>query len=558
MAIFEAKQLNFYYPDQTEPTLKGLDVQISSGEFVVICGPSGSGKSTFLRQFKREIAPHGKLSGELYYNNQSILSHSPERIAQEIGFVFQDPENQIVMETVREELVFGLENLGVPTSVMRRQLSEITHALGLEDLLSKNTIDLSGGQKQLVNLASVLLLNPKVILLDEPTAQLDPVTAKEFLQFVKQLNSEYGLTVLMVEHRLEDALPLADRLIVMDEGEIVHFGSPRDVLLKMFEREEPRYRPYLPSPAKLYWSFSNRDQEQFPLNVKDGRRWLSKLSIPIKTTDVPKRVLEPNMAGKKPLLEARQMSYRYEKHGRQILDHLSLELFKGEFLSIVGANGSGKSTLLKLLSGLLSPQSGQLFYNGKKIKKGTVKLAYLPQNPKTFFIHDTVEEELLSIGERLGLKDVRETVEQYLEVFQLTPVKTRHPYDLSGGELQKAALVGVLLGDPDILLIDEPTKGLDPKMKDVLGDHLNHLRENGVTVVLVTHDIEFAALFSTRCAMLFEGQVTTEAPVQEFFKGNAFYTTTINRLTRNQENVPEVITLKEAIETWARPKDERD
>ncbi len=553
MAILESKALTFYYPDQTTPALSDLNVTIQKGEFVVLCGPSGSGKSTFLRHFKNQIAPHGVRSGQLFYNGTDFSELSDLTHAKELGFVFQDPENQMVMEQVREELAFGLENIGMPTSQMRRKLAEMVHALGLEGLLSKKTMDLSGGQKQLVNLASVLLLEPSVLLLDEPTAQLDPVTARDFLQVVQQLNQDYGLTVVMAEHRLEDVLPLADRLIVFDHGQLIYSGQPREVMFEWMAARDQAFQAYIPNLYHLFWQFNEHETltPHMPLTIKEGRRWLQSLTIEENKPSLPNPDnVQIYNKGNAPLLEAQEVTFQYGKREAVVLDHLSLSIEEGEILAIVGANGSGKSTLLKVLSGLVKSQTGRLLYKGKTLKKWTPKIAYLPQNPKAFFLHDTVEEELHAIAAQFGMPHMTDRIEGYLELFQLQEIKHHHPYDLSGGELQKAALIGVLLGQPDLLLIDEPTKGLDPNMKQRFGEHIQTLQAEGMTIAMVTHDIEFAARYASRCGLLFEGRITAEDTVDDFFKGNTFYTTMLNRLTRNQEGVPEVTTLEEAIRTW--------
>lgn len=545
MAYLETKELSFFYPDSATPALNKVQIAIDPGEFVVLCGPSGSGKSTLLRLLKKDIAPHGDLKGMIYLKGRAFSELSPEVHAQEFGFVFQDPENQLVMERVREELLFGMENFGLPTSEMRRRLAEMIHAFGLQDFLERKTMELSGGQKQLINLASVLLLKPSILLLDEPTAQLDPVAAKEFFQLVRQMNVDFGMTVVMVEHRLEDVLALADQFIVMDKGQVQYKGLPRKVLMELLDDQSGRYEDYLPSFVRLYSAYAQGDPHAFPLTVKQGRRWLASLQIseePSSTEDRP--------ASKPPLLEARHLDFQYERKGPRLLENLNFKIMKGDFVAIVGGNGTGKSTLLKVFAQLLLPQSGELLYKGKRVK-GSLQCGYLPQNPKLFFLQETVEKELQSIVERKKIDNGEQLIEDYLQNFSLTHVRGQHPYDLSGGELQKAALIGVLLEEPELLLIDEPTKGLDPKAKLLLGNLLVELNRQGKTLVLVTHDVEFAARFASRCAMLFMGEVTTEAPSHAFFKGNTFYTTSLNRLTRDQDTVPEVVTLKEATETWS-------
>jgi energy-coupling factor transporter ATP-binding protein EcfA2 len=556
MGLFNAKNLSFCYPDSEVSALSDVSFSIEAGEFVVLCGPSGGGKSTLLRLLKREIAPHGLLAGDIFYKGRAIDEVEEEVRASEIGFVFQDPENQIVMDRVLEELVFGLENLGKPIFEMQRKLAEIVHSFGLEGLLHKKTHALSGGQKQLVNLASVLLLEPTVLLLDEPIAQLDPVTAKEFLNVVKRMNEEYGLTVLMVEHHLEEVMPLADRVIVLDKGKMRYDGQPKAVIHDMGLRGDRSYSSYLPSPTVLYLeTFEGGHKEAIPLNVKEGRRWLSKLDPIVVSGEqsLGDRTLPTKKAGEGTIsiLEAKNLDFQYDRHQPLLLNQLTLSVQKGEGLTILGANGAGKSTLLKVLAGLIKPQAGTLFFNGGKVKKERpAELGFLPQNPKLFFLRDTILEEFEQLASQNGRVHLIDEIESYLHQFGLYELRHHHPYDLSGGELQKAALIGVLLGQPRVLLLDEPTKGLDPVAKEELATYLMDLKKTGMTQIMVTHDIEFAANVSDRCAMLFQGELTGQGPVDEFFKGNTYYTTAVNRLTRDQVTVPEVVTLKEAKRIW--------
>lgn len=547
MALLEAKNLTFTYPDAPEPALSDITFTVEPGEFILLCGPSGSGKSTLLRLLKREVRPHGKIEGELFLDGCSFMEVPAKQMAQEIGMVFQDPENQIVMDRVMEELVFGLENLGYSTEDMRKRIAEMVHFFGLEGWLERKTFELSGGQKQLVNLAAVLLLHPRILLLDEPTAQLDPVAASEFMTMLRRMNEEFGLTVIIAEHRLEELFSLADRVMVLEKGKKIYDAPSREVVSQLAKHPSSQIYPYLPSPARLYLEHSQKPaSESIPLTVKEGRKWISTL----KGTSVPTQSFQEDLTNKKPLLALKGIDFQYEKETRPILDQLSLSVYEGEWLSVVGANGSGKSTLLKVMAGLQKPQRGAVIFNGKKLKKPIPsEIAFLPQNPKLFFLQDTVKTELEAIIDKHQIQHGREKMEQLMEMFQLTPIKDRHPYDLSGGEMQKAALAGVMLMNPRLLLIDEPTKGLDPEAKLQLGKLLKNLRANGVTIVMVTHDIEFAAQYSTRCAMLFQGEVTITAPTKTFFQGNTFYTTVANRISRGGR-VPEVLTVEEAREKW--------
>ncbi|UPG65145.1 energy-coupling factor ABC transporter ATP-binding protein [Metabacillus endolithicus] len=331
MAFLEAKNISFTYPDEKQPVLKDISFSVEQGEFIVLCGSSGSGKSTLLRLIKREIAPHGEKKGEFFLENNPLLTIEAEEVAKSIGMVFQDPENQIVMDKVLEELIFGLENMGASTGEMRKRVAEIVHFFGLEGLLDKKTYELSGGQKQLVNLASVLLMEPKVLLLDEPTSQLDPVSAREFIGMLQTMNEEFGITVIIAEHRLEELFGIADRAMVLDKGEMLYFDHPRSVIQRLGSEKNHEMYNYLPSPARLFLDQSNeRHSGLIPLSVKEGKKWLNSLHV-----TVTKEITE-NKTYQDMLLQLKHLDFQYSKDTNKILNNLSLNVFEGEWLTIVG------------------------------------------------------------------------------------------------------------------------------------------------------------------------------------------------------------------------------
>jgi energy-coupling factor transport system ATP-binding protein len=554
MAQIELNQVHFTYPTETTAALSDVSLTIEQGEFIVLCGPSGCGKTSLLRLLKKEIRPTGSLQGEVRFEGRLLDDMSPIDSIRAIGMVFQDPENQIVMDDVWQELVFGLENLRYPTSVMRKKVAELVHFFGLENILQRKTHELSGGQKQILNLASILLLQPRVILLDEPTAQLDPIAAREFLQLVTQLNQEFGMTIVMVEHRLEDTFPLADRIILMSKGRIVNQGKPKEVAQKIWKAQDPTFLPYLPAISQLYLECIPSGQTSaIPLTVKEGRQWLqSQTDLPIMAEKGKIKAVKVHVS---PLFEAKNIQFQYEKQGPTVLNRLSLQIHKGDFLAILGGNGAGKSTLLQALAGLLIPQKGKILYAGQKVQsiKPDIRykeIGYLAQNPLLYFIHDTISEDLLHVATRLGIKDSEKEIERLLQRLGIVSLLSKHPHDISGGERQKAALAGILLAKPNVLLIDEPTKGLDPVSKEELGQLLGELNEQGITIVMVTHDLEFAARYTNRCALLFEGEFTSDGVPHEFFQDNYFYTTTISRMTRGL--IPNAITREEVLTEWER------
>jgi energy-coupling factor transport system ATP-binding protein len=545
MEIIQAQRLSFRYPEQERDSLSELSFTIQEGEFVLLCGPSGCGKTTLLRHLKRELSPVGERSGDLWYKGQPLTSLSPETAAEEIGMVFQNPEAQIVMDTVWHELAFSMENMGYTPEVMRSRLAEIAGLFGLEPLLYKSVHELSGGQKQLLNLASVLLLRPKLLLLDEPTSQLDPVAAREFIHMLHRLNEELSMTVIISEHRLEEVFPLADRVLLMENGAIKAEGAPRELIQSLRQEASAAHLSYLPTASRLTLTLSPDAEElstnRIPLTIREGKQWLQERLSLLQGTGRTETVTIPGsaMVREEPLLTCNEVTFRYEEDGPDILRKLSLSLYRGELLTILGGNGAGKSTLLHLMAGLSKPQRGRI-----AVAKG-VTPGYLAQNPLLYFSHDTVSEELRHMAQFAGLtgQESQQEIAKLLDLFQLHEVQGSHPLDISGGQQQKLALAMVLLKSPDILLLDEPTKGLDPGAKERLASLLQLLRDEGKSIVIVTHDVEFAAKHATRSAMLFDGAITAEGPPGVFFSANYFYTTAVNRIVRDW--LPQALTIED-------------
>lgn len=556
MEILQVNQLSFAYPDEHHQVLSDITFTVNEGDFVVLCGASGCGKTTLLRQLKPELTPVGQIGGTIYYNGNILNKLPAQQSAQEIGMVFQNPDNSIVMDVVWHELSFGMENLGYSLPVMRSRLAEITQFFGLEPLLYKPIHELSGGQKQLLNLASVLLLQPKLLLLDEPTSQLDPVAAREFISMVYRLNREFSTTVIISEHRLEEVIPLADQMILLEKGKLKYSGSPRAVSEQIHQNDPDDFK-YLPSVTQLFWNMHNQQMVEnapalpaVPLTVREGKQWLQTLDwdISLREAKEPLSASAPliNPFSKEQiLLECREVTFQYEKKSVEVLKKLDLQIYQGEMLAILGGNGAGKSTLLQLLAGLLQPRRGTIK------KANQLHIGYLAQNPLLYFSHDTVAEELSTAAQHAGIAEPEVAIAKLMQLLQLEGLEQKHPHDISGGQQQKTALAIVLLLNPDILLLDEPTKGLDPLAKIALAQQLLELRQAGHTIVIVTHDVEFAASYSSRCAMLFDGMITTTDVPSTFFSENVFYTTAVNRVVRDW--LPGVLTAEEVLTLWRVP-----
>jgi energy-coupling factor transporter ATP-binding protein EcfA2 len=542
--ILSIKDLTFSYPNKENFALQNVNLSINSGDFVVVCGQSGSGKTTLLRMLKKEIAPHGEKQGAVYYKGEDVEKLDDKISAQKIGFVFQKPDQQIVTDKVWHELAFGLESLGYDSDYIRLRVGEMANYFGITSLFRKKTTELSGGQKQLMNLASVMAMSPDVIILDEPTSQLDPITANDFITTLKKINDELGLTVIIIEHRLQEVFPIADKVAVMEDGKVICYDTPRNVCEKL--SNHPMSQGF-PSAVRI-WQKSGSKGE-CPLTVKEGRNFIN---LNFSERKLPLRNTIPNTED---IITLKDVFFRYEKGGNDILSGTNLSIKKGEHFCILGGNGSGKTTTLKILAGLLKPYRGKVIIDNNKMTKKTTAdfnrlgVAMLPQNPESVFLKSRViddytelckikgieksnyEDKINSVAEKLGIKDLLEN----------------HPYDLSGGEIQKCALGKVLISEPKILLLDEPTKGVDAYSKLSLSKILQEIKSDGVTIITVTHDVEFASIVADRCGLFFDGEVLSSLVPQEFFSKNNFYTTASSRISRdkfaNAVTVDDVVSL---------------
>ncbi|MEL7564920.1 MAG: ECF transporter S component [Dehalobacterium sp.] len=467
-----------------------------------------------------------------------------------IGFVLQNPDNQIVTDKVWHELAFGLESLGFDTPTIRLRVAEMASFFGIQTWFYKNVSELSGGQKQLLNLAAIMAMQPAVLILDEPTSQLDPIAAADFLATVSKINRELGVTVIMTEHRLEQALPLSDRIVVLDDGRILADGAPKEVgtLLK-----ECRHSMFLamPTPMRIYAGVEN--DLPCPITVREGREWLNKLAEKKEIYGIDIRQNELIDEEEMPAIELKEVWFRYERNAPDVVKGLSLKAYSGRLFAILGGNGTGKTTTLSLISGINRPHRGKVFLKGRELsaisdgEKFGGLLGVLPQNPQALFVKKTVELDLYEMfsGRRFAKEEQRKKVVEVCELCQLGELLQMHPYDLSGGEQQRAALAKVLLLEPQILLLDEPTKGMDGYFKQKFGDILEELKARGVAIVIVSHDIEFCAEYADDCAMFFDGNIVTADAPHAFFSGNNFYTTSANRMARHL--VPGAVTAGDVI-----------
>ena len=530
MAHFEIKNLTFSYPTaKGKESLRDVSLSIEKGEYVVLCGKSGSGKTTLLRHLKSVLAPHGKHSGQILFNGTPLEQVSQRDQSAKIGYVMQNPDDQIVTDKVWHELAFGLESLGCDQKTMRARVAEMACYFGIQDWFHRDVANLSGGQKQLLNLASIMAMQPEVLILDEPTSQLDPIAASDFLNTVRKINIELGTTVIITEHRMEDIFPYADRAIVMDGGSVIADDTPRKIGKLLWEQKNDMFAA-MPTPVRVFYGAEG--EGTCPLTVREGRNWLSK-AFP-EAPRVSAFPAEPAMDEiENSALSLKELWFRYEKDSPDILRGVSAEVPVGSIYAIVGGNGAGKSTTLKAISGICRPYRGKVKVFGKPVEKYKSSelihncLSMLPQDPKSLFVKKTVREDLEEMTKDKAL------IAEIAETCQITSLLDSHPYDLSGGEQQRAALAKVLLTQPKLLLLDEPTKGIDSFFKETFATILAQLKAQGITIVMVSHDVEFCARYADLVSMFFDGQMlTTDTPCR-FFGSNSFNTTAANRMSRH-------------------------
>ncbi len=545
METFKISSLNFKYPDAEQNTLTDISFSVKQGEFVMICGLSGSGKSTLVRQLKTCIRPYGERSGTVVFEGTEIDEVDFKIQSQKIGFVSQSPDNLSVTDKVWHELCFGLENLGLDRKVIQRRTAETASFFGMEKYFEMNVDELSGGQKQLLNLASVMIMQPSVLILDEPVSQLDPVAAGEFLSVLQKINREFGTTVIMTEHSLEDIFPLCSRVIVMSEGSIISDDTPDRTSRKLYESDNAMFLS-LPSASRIYEYAEEAQAKQHtktPLSVSDGRIWLSEWIKDREPADI--RPQTPAISKNK-ILEVNNLWFRYDKEKNDVLKGLSFSLYQGEHLTLLGGNGTGKTTVLSVISGANRAYRGEVRVGGSNIIKtkniSKYKMALLPQNPRTLLIKDSVLDDLYEIfdGTNISPEEAEQKVRSVIRICRIETILTRHPYDLSGGEQQKAALAKILLTDPDILLLDEPSKGLDAQYKQRLAAVIGRLTQKGKSVITVSHDIEFCAKYADRCILFFNGKAVSDDEPKKFFADNEIYTSSCCRMSRGILKTPAV------------------
>jgi len=527
--------VSYTYPGAMTPALRDLSLSIAEGEFVLVAGASGAGKSTFLRSING-LVPHfygGRFGGQVTIAGHDTRTHQPRDLAHVVGFVFQDPEAQMVVEIVEDEIVFGMENAGTERQVMRRRVEEVLDQLEIAHLRRRHVATLSGGERQRVAIASALAAQPQVLVLDEPTSQLDPHTAEEVLTALQKLNADLGLTIVLSEHRLERVVQYADRLLLFDrqpdQAPTIIDGAPRDVL-----RHSALAPPVAALGNALGW-------QPLPLTIKEARR-----HVVAQELDRQGPLPHPlSQAWERGVAQRRGEGLRIDNlsveiDGQDVVYGVSLQAARGELVAIMGRNGAGKTTLLRAIMGLIEPAHGRIVVDQRDITSMPTEerarlVGYVPQDPRTLLFRETVADELRWTLHNLRPQDTHDDlIQRTLEQLGIAHLADAHPRDLSGGEQQRVALAAILVAKPHVLLLDEPTRGLDYQAKQALISVLRQLQAADHTILLVTHDVEFVAACADRVVLLGDGEVIVDGPPADIMNDSLIFSSQIGKLFRNR------------------------
>ena len=536
MTYIDIKNLSYTYPLENKKSLDGVDLQVHKGEVILVIGKSGSGKSTLAKCISGSV-PHfygGTIEGTIKLNGRPLDEIEHNERAQEITMVFQDPEKQLVMNKVHREIAFGLENVGIDESKIKRRVFESMQFANILPLAYRDIKTLSGGQKQKVAVTSAIAYMPNCIILDEPTSQLDPASAEEIVNLVKKINEELGITIIIIEQRVNKWFDVVDKIVYMKEGKITFFNDKKDFYLRSTMEEEN----FLPDYVRL---LKRLGIEEIPESFKEARVLLE--HIDFKSED--DKTIKCN--SKKVIIESKKLSCSYD--GVKAVNNVSLTIHEGEFIGIMGANGAGKSTLLKAIMGLKDYEGSlkvkDFQVKGKGMKQLARTIGYVSQNPNDYISKQTVYDELKFTLDNHGIKDCEEIIEETLKNLDIYNLKDKNPRDLSGGQKQRVAIASILVLQPEILLLDEPTRGLDLELKHRLGNTLSKLRDKGTTIIMITHDVDFTCSFCSKFILMFNGEIVSEGSREEVLSDGIYYSSTVNKLLRHKNH--NLFTIEQAL-----------
>ena len=541
MATIKCETFSFTYNCEKVKSLDAIDLEVNPGEILLIQGPTGSGKSTLLKSLKKELLPFGRKEGCITLDNCRVEDISLTQSAQMVGFVFQNPLNQVVCDTVEAELAFGMENLGKSKTEIRERIAELSLYFGMSDWLRKDIQCLSMGELQLVNLASIIAMTPDILLLDEPFAQLDPIAKERFLQMLLKLNEDFNLTIVIVEHDIDLLYHHCDQVIVLNNGRIMERGNPRQLAERY---KESKVNRYLPIATQVFHVLGG--EGPIPINVKEGIRFLNKVEGLEETIDSErKKEVRPES------LKIKNLTFRYDRESSYILEEINLTLKEGDVLCLFGANGSGKTTLLKVIIGILKNKQGKIWWNNIRITPKSLDkllgrtIGYLPQTPNSLLFSGTVRHNLIEMMtyHNLDMIKQRDNIEGILIDLDLKHIEHRKVDALSYGEQQLVALAKVFILHPKLVLLDEPTKGLDREKKETVNVFLKRKASEGVTIIMTCHDPDFAAEVGSLCTLLSQQRLTALQTPESFFSTHAFFTTTVKKIVH--QRLSNVVTLDE-------------
>jgi energy-coupling factor transporter ATP-binding protein EcfA2 len=559
MPYIEIKELTYHYPKEIKPVIKDINLQLNKGEILFIVGESGSGKSTLAKCISGAVPNFygGTIQGSVSIDGEDIIEMKHNKRATEVTMVFQDPESQLIMNKVHREIAFGLENVGVESSEIKRRIWEAMQFSNILDIANREINTLSGGQKQRVAITSAIAYLPNCIILDEPTSQLDPASAEDVIALIKKINEELGITIIIIEQRIDKWFDIADKVLILARGEIAFSGSKQE----LYNERKEELLDFLPNYLKISKALNIFNM---PYSLREARRTIEEFKYEYETN-----MATQDLSGSEEIIKIDNLCCKYEDN--LVIKGLNTRIRQGDFISIMGANGAGKSTFLKSLMGLIS-YSGSIKVlknsfvddNSKKLTKNLIGsfsgeyreirklrikdisriIGYVSQNPNDYISKETVYSELKFTLDNYSIKD-HGVIEDTLKALDLYKLKDKNPRDLSGGEVQRVAIASILVLRPKVLLLDEPTRGLDSKVKRMLGEILLELNKNGTTVILVTHDVEFASEFCSRFLLMFNGEIVGDGSREEVLGRGIYYTTNINKIFRNINS--DIFTLKDFL-----------